>query len=145
MPRSTEEWIARTPDTRIPPRVRQRIFDRDHGICCECKLAIKTGETWQADHRIALINGGEHRETNLAPIHAHCHLGKTAADVKVKAKIAKVRARHTGVKTPAGNLKGPGFAKADKPARTSAKPALPPRAMFWPTPTTQREEVRDAE
>lgn len=114
MARPVKEWIGRHHGVNIPPRVRQRIYDRDGGICHICKVPIKPGETWQADHVIALINGGEHRETNLAPAHSHCHVGKTVLDVKQKAKIAKVRGKHTGAIRPKGRILSP--PKSPKPA-----------------------------
>lgn len=129
MARSVEEWIGRTDDARIPPRVRDRIFERDGHVCHICKLVIKApGETWDADHVKALINGGEHRETNLAPAHKHCHIGKSAVDAKIKAKSARVRKKHVGITQPAGNIQSPGFAKTSKPAKASRwdfLPALP--------------------
>lgn len=129
MARQVNEWIGKSDDTRAPPRVRQRIYDRDSGVCHLCKLQIKTGETWQADHVVALINGGKNAESNLAPAHSHCHLGKTALDVKEKAKVAKVRAKHTGVTRPKGSVKSAGFAKVvkAKPAHTKS---LTPRRLF---------------
>ena len=92
MARSIKEWVGKTDDTKIPPRVRERVFDRANGICHCCNLPIKVPfETWDADHRIALINGGENRESNLAPAHSHCHIKKTRQDVAEKAKVASVR------------------------------------------------------
>ncbi|WP_019170722.1 HNH endonuclease [Pseudaminobacter salicylatoxidans] len=125
MARPRPEWIAKHDGMNIPPRVRQRVYDRDGGVCHICKLPIKTGETWQADHVTALINGGEHRETNLAPAHSHCHVGKTAQDVKEKAKVAKVRGKHTGAIRPKQAIKSAPFPKADKSPRID-KSALPP-------------------
>jgi hypothetical protein len=37
------------------------------------------GDKWQLDHIVALINGGEHRESNLAPILDAEHKAKTKA------------------------------------------------------------------
>ena len=54
------------------------------------------GEKWELDHKIALINGGENRETNLAPALSFAHKIKTRTDVKVKSKIARVKAKHLG-------------------------------------------------
>ena len=129
MSRTVDEWIGKTDDSKAPPRVRQRIFDRDKGACHVCKLKIKVGETWEADHVIAVINGGENREKNLAPAHSHCHLGKTNRDVKEKSKVAKVRAKHTGVTRPKGSVKSPGFTKAAKAPKLSTK-SLPPRRLY---------------
>jgi 5-methylcytosine-specific restriction endonuclease McrA len=123
--RPRPEWIGKHDGVNIPPRVRQRVFDRDRGICHLCKLPIKPGETWQADHVVALINGGAHSETNLAPAHGHCHVGKTARDMKEKVKTARVRQKHTGAVRPAGNIKSAGFPKSPKSPRID-KSALPP-------------------
>lgn len=125
MSRTVTEWIGKTDDTKAPSRVRQRIFDRDQGKCHVCGLQIKVPfETWEADHVKALINGGENRELNLAPAHSHCHIGKTALDVKEKSKVNKVRGKHTGAKRPSSNLSG---RKSPKPPLTKT---LPPRALF---------------
>lgn len=125
MARPRPEWIGKHDGVHIPPRVRQRIFDRDGGVCHICKLPIKPGETWQADHVVALINGGEHRETNLAPAHSHCHVGKTVLDVKEKAKVAKVRGKHTGAIRPKGRIPSP-----PKPPKPAPK-AMPPRRNLY--------------
>ena len=107
MARTPPEWIGKTDDTKIPPRVSARVFDRANGICHCCNLPIKVPfETWDADHRIALINGGENRESNLAPAHSHCHIKKTRQDVAEKAKVASVRGKHIGTKRPSSKLAG---------------------------------------
>lgn len=94
-----KEWIGKTDDSKAPPRVRQKVFDRDGGKCHLCGHAIKVpAETWDLDHVIALANGGENREANLAPAHKHCHLAKTGKDVAEKSKVAAIRQKHTGAK-----------------------------------------------
>jgi 5-methylcytosine-specific restriction protein A len=97
MTRSLPEWIADKPNQSIPPRVRVRIFDKCKGRCAQCTRVIRGGQ-WQADHVVALINGGEHREHNLQCLCTDCHKTKTAGDVAVKSKIARVRAKHLGIK-----------------------------------------------
>ena len=95
--RSVPEWIGKTDDTPIPPRVELRVFERYDGRCqCGCNRKIATGEAWQCDHIIALTNGGEHRERNLQPLLVEHHKTKTRADVAVKRKITQVRYRHYG-------------------------------------------------
>lgn len=132
MARTVKEWQGRTDGTKAPPRVRQRIFDRDNGTCHLCKLPIKVGETWHLDHIKALINGGENRESNLAPAHAHCHMAKTREDVAEKKKVNRVRQKHTGAVRPKQSIQGRGFAKSEKPKRIS-KDALPelPRPQLY--------------
>lgn len=96
--RSTEEWIGATPDSAIPPRVRLRVFERAAGRCQSCTRKISPGDSWQADHVQALINGGQNRESNLQCLCGWCHKGKTAGDVAEKSRTARVKAKHAGVK-----------------------------------------------
>lgn len=97
--RSVNEWIAEHDDQKIPDRVRLRIFERDQGRCQTCNGKIWGGR-WQLDHRIALINGGRHAETNLQVICECCHKNKTWADVRQKSKNARIRMRHLGIRKP---------------------------------------------
>lgn len=135
MARTVSEWIGQTDDHRAPGKVRQRVFDRERSCCHLCSQPIQAGEAWDLDHVIALINGGENRETNLKPAHRKCHKDKTARDVAEKAKVAAIRQRFTGAKQPAGNLKSAGFPKPDKEAqraarRAASKPSLPFKRLF---------------
>ena len=98
--RSTAEWIGANPDAAIPPRVRLRVFERAHGRCQGCTRRIVPGDDWQADHILALINGGQNRESNLQLLCDWCHSAKTKADVAMKAETARVRAKHIGAKAP---------------------------------------------
>lgn len=98
--RSTPEWFGKTPDSKVPPRVRDRIFERENGICHLSKRKIATGEAWDLDHRIALCNGGEHREANLFPALIEKHREKTKEDVAEKSKIARIRKKHLGLRPP---------------------------------------------
>lgn len=101
MSRSVEEWIGATPATRIPPRVRLRVFYRDSGICqCGCGRLIHAGERWQTDHTIALVNGGENRESNLRTLLIKHHAVKTKADIAEKSTTYRKRAKHLGIKKP---------------------------------------------
>lgn len=97
MARSTDEWIGKTDDEAIPPRVRVRVFQRYNGVCQECGNKIIT-RAWICDHRIAIINGGENRENNLGPIHEACDKTKTKADVALKSANYKKTAKRLGVK-----------------------------------------------
>lgn len=100
MTRSVPEWQGKTDDAKIPPRVLLRVFLRFDGRCqCGCNRKIVSGERWQGDHKIALINGGAHRENNLQPILIEHHKTKTAQDVAEKSKTYSVRKRHYGIKT----------------------------------------------
>ncbi|MEH6676175.1 HNH endonuclease [Phenylobacterium sp.] len=100
--RSVPEWIGKTPDAKIPPRVRLRVFERHGGRCHLSGRKIMPGDLWDCDHIVALINGGEHREFNLAPALRSKHREKTAEDVAEKSKTYRIRAKHTGVIRPKG-------------------------------------------
>ena len=98
--RSVEEWIGKTDDQAIPPRVRVRIFERHGGRCALCTRIVAGSLAPAYDHTIALINGGGNRESNIQVLCQPCHLEKTGADVAEKAKVARVRKRHLGIKKP---------------------------------------------
>lgn len=99
MSRSTDEWRGASDSTPVPPRVRIRQFERDGGVCqCGCKIIIRPGMKWQTDHKVALINGGKNRESNLTTLLTDHHKVKTARDLSVKSKTAAMRAKHLGLK-----------------------------------------------
>jgi 5-methylcytosine-specific restriction endonuclease McrA len=97
MSRSVPEWIGKTDDSPIPDRVKLRVHAKAEGRCVKCGLPALTG---QYDHAISLILGGENRESNIQFLCVPCHKAKTALDVKLKAKVARVRKRHLGIKKP---------------------------------------------
>ncbi len=107
MARSNDEWIGKTDDQKVPPRVRQRVFDRHNGICHLTGRKIQPGERWELEHVHALILGGQHRESNMAPALAAAHKVKTATEMKVKSKIARVRKKHIGIAKPKSSLSHP--------------------------------------
>lgn len=112
MARSVPEWIGKTDDAKIPPRVKLRIFEREGGICHLTGVKIQPGDEWDADHKIPLILGGEHRESNLFPALREAHRKKTAMEMSVKSKIARVRKKHLGIFQKSGpKLRSRGFPK----------------------------------
>lgn len=96
MARTVEEWIGKDDNTPVPPRVRVRVFEAHEGRCHRSGRKIRAGEAWQCDHVLAIINGGQNRESNLAPILTDPHKEKTAEDVRIKAKTARTKAKHLG-------------------------------------------------
>src|SRR6185295_16188114 len=99
--RSLPEWIGLTPDTKVPIRVRLRVLERDEFRCqCGCGRIILPFDDWQTDHKTALINGGENRETNLVTLLDACHLRKTAADVAEKSKVYRIKKKYRGLRKP---------------------------------------------
>lgn len=98
MTRTVPEWIGKTDDTPVPDRVKARVFIKYHGRCHRSGQLIRVGDKWDVDHKKAIINGGENRESNLAPIlSGKVHKEKTAEDVAIKSKTARMRAKHLGL------------------------------------------------
>jgi 5-methylcytosine-specific restriction enzyme A len=124
-PRSLPEWIGKNADSAVPPRVRVRIFDRYEGRCqCGCNRKIMAGEAWDCEDTIAIINGGQRRESNMKPwLHEH-HPKKTKADVAEKSRVYRKRAKHIGVELRRGpKIQSAGFAKRP-PQRTASRPIV---------------------
>lgn len=106
MPRTLPEWQGKTHDTSIPPRVRLRVWEHGIGHCAECGRKIMAGETWEIDHRVPLILGGEHREFNLWVICLWCHRSKTRAEMAAKSVSYHKRAKHSGIKRKGRSMPG---------------------------------------
>lgn len=101
MSRDVQEWRGKTDNTAPPPRVKARIYLLAEGKCVHCTRFVDgLALTAEYDHIIPLILGGENRETNLQLLCEPCHAAKTRLDVKLKAKVARVRNRHIGIKKP---------------------------------------------
>lgn len=96
--RSVQEWIGKTPDTKVPSRVRVRVFEKAGGKCQSCTRKINAGDSWDADHIVAIVNGGANKETNLQCLCGWCHEQKTKADVKQKSQVARAKNSHLGLK-----------------------------------------------
>lgn len=101
MTRAVPEWIGKTDNTSPPPRVKARVYLIAEGRCRHCTRFIDGSALLaQYDHETPLILGGENRESNLQLLCQECHANKTRLDVKLKAKVARVRKRHLGLKKP---------------------------------------------
>lgn len=130
MSRSVPEWIGSSPDAKVPPRVRVRIFEREHGVCHLSGRKIAAGEPWELDHVVALTNGGTHSESNLKPALIAKHKEKTARDVAEKAAVYAKRSKHIGARERKPWPKRP--KRPTEPQRKASAPlnkALPPRRI----------------
>jgi 5-methylcytosine-specific restriction protein A len=97
--RAIEEWIGKTPDSKPPPHVVDRIFLRAMGKCHITGRKIRAGEAWEVEHVIALRDEGENRESNMAPALTGAHRQKTAEENSERADVSRKRRNHTGIKT----------------------------------------------
>jgi 5-methylcytosine-specific restriction protein A len=118
MSRAVPLWVGSSDDAKVPPRVRIRIFEREGGRCWISGRRIGPADLWDLDHKVALINGGSHSEDNLFPALRDKHREKTAEDVALKSKTARIRAKHLGIHPkPIRRLQGQGF----QPSRRQEK------------------------
>jgi 5-methylcytosine-specific restriction endonuclease McrA len=113
MTRNLPEWIAAHDDQAIPQRVKLRIWTRCGGRCALTGRKLRPGDAYQFDHIVALANGGEHREQNLQLVAADAHRAKTKADLAVKSKIARTKAKHLGIKPARRGFYKPADARFD--------------------------------
>ena len=104
--RSVKEWVGATPDTPVPPRVKLRVLKRYRYRCYLSKIEIKPGDKWDVDHVLAIINGGENRESNLAPALKVKHVEKTKVDLSIKAKRDKSHKKRFGITKPKKSMPG---------------------------------------
>jgi 5-methylcytosine-specific restriction endonuclease McrA len=104
MARTIPEWIGRTDDAMPPDRVRLRILNRQRPapgeppICPICSTPIYDGQGVDYDHRVALADGGENRETNFNAVHRRCHRHKTAKEALARAEARGSQKRAYGIK-----------------------------------------------
>lgn len=99
MARTVKEWIGKSDDSRPPNSVRLRVLERYGCRCYRSGIEIRDGVPFDLDHIVALINGGENRESNLAPILKDKHKEKTRKDVKERSTVRKKRVAALGDKT----------------------------------------------
>jgi 5-methylcytosine-specific restriction protein A len=115
--RSVPEWVGKTDDSAPPPHVRLRIFDRHGGICHLSGFKIMPGDKWELEHIIAICNGGENKESNLAPAISSFHKAKTRKDRAIKKKNDRVRKKHLGIKSKKRSIAGRKFDGTPVPSR----------------------------
>lgn len=96
--RKVPEWIGKTDDSPIPDRVKDRVFEAYDRRCYLTFRPIARGDAWHVEHIKAICNGGENRESNLAPALVEPHKEKTRADRKLKSKSDRVRRKHHGIR-----------------------------------------------
>lgn len=95
--RSVEEWVGKTPDSKAPPHVKLRVFDRYQGRDYITGRKIMPGDPWDLEHVKSLRNGGQNRESNLAPALVATHKEKTAVERDEGAKADRIRKKHLGL------------------------------------------------
>lgn len=116
MPRTLKEWIGASPDTPIPPRVKLRIWTREKGRDYLTGRKILKGDKFEFEHKIAIINGGQNRESNIFLALRDKHKEKTKADLAEKSRVAAKAKADLGIKSESPR-KIPQRAKAERQKR----------------------------
>lgn len=99
MSRTVDEWIGRNDDSIPPPRVKDRIRERQGNKCALTGVELRPGVKVEYDHIVPLWLGGANSESNLQAVVSEAHKRKTAAEAKVRAKCNRTRKAHLGIKS----------------------------------------------
>lgn len=94
-----KEWVGKTSLSKPPPHVLVRIWTRCEGRChiTGQKIDAKK-DAYEWEHIKRLADGGENRESNLAPALVAPHKEKSARENREGKKADRVRARDIGLK-----------------------------------------------
>jgi 5-methylcytosine-specific restriction protein A len=96
--RAIPEWIAKYDDQAIPERVKLRILRRENFVCFLSDTPIVDGDPVEFHHRIALRDGGEHRESNIYPVHRKQHKLETARQALARAAVDRKAKKAFGIR-----------------------------------------------
>jgi hypothetical protein len=121
--RSIQEWVAKSPDSKVPEAVQLRVWRRQNGVCPITKRKIGPKDRKRLDHIKPLSMGGQHRESNLQWIlDEEAHKPKTAKEAGARAKADRQAKKDAGIQTPTQH---PIPARAKEPKPEKAKYADP--------------------
>lgn len=115
-----KEWIGKTPEAMPGQTVLLRLYAKQNGICaCGCgQLMNLNRDKVDCDHIIAVIDGGENRESNLQLLLHPCHKAKTSAEASARSEERRHKAKaFTALRQP--SARAGGFRKAPPQRRAS--------------------------
>lgn len=121
-----KEWFGKRPESMPGQTVLFRLHALQNGVCaCGCGQVMDFNtDKIDCDHRIALIDGGENRESNLQLLLNACHKGKTAKEATARSEERRHKAKaFTALRRPS-QFTSAGFARAE-PQRRATKPRTP--------------------
>ena len=116
--RAWREWVGKTGDTAIPPRVQGRIAWVWENTCHITGVKI-TGEKPDMEHVVPLSQGGENREGNIRPAWRKAHIQKSAEETTRRAKADAQRAAAYATKTHSSKI-------PSRPRKSVKNPATAP-------------------
>lgn len=92
--RSVEAWRGKTDDAMPPPRVKDRIRQRQGNKCALTGVELSPGIKVDYDHIVPLWMGGRNTEDNLQAVTSQAHKNKTKTEATVRAKCNRTRKKH---------------------------------------------------
>lgn len=119
--KNLKEWVGKTPEAMPGQTVLLRLYAKQNGICaCGCGHVMNLNrDKVDCDHRIALIDGGENRESNLQLLLHRCHKAKTAEEATARSKERRHKSKaFTALREP--KMRGQGFRRSE-PQRTATR------------------------
>lgn len=119
--KNLKEWIGKTPEAMPGQTVLLRLYAKQNGICaCGCGQVMNLNrDKVDCDHRIALIDGGENRESNLQLLLHPCHKAKTGQEASARSEERRHKAKaFTALREP--KMRGQGFRRTE-PQRTATR------------------------
>jgi 5-methylcytosine-specific restriction endonuclease McrA len=119
-PRPVKEWIGKRPESMPGKLVMLRLYAKQNGLCaCGCGMVMNLNrDQVDCDHKLALIDGGENRETNLQLLLRQHHRAKTSVENSQRAQARRHQAK--AFAKPKGSMRGAGFRKG-VPQRTATR------------------------
>ena len=119
MPREVPTWIGRNLDAMPGKLVRDRLSRKQDDCCANCRKRFGPKSRAHCDHILALIDGGENRESNLQMLCVDCHKAKTRDEAAARKHTRDIRASHIMARPPS-TIQSAGFPPA-KPQRSATR------------------------
>lgn len=79
-------WTERTQKYSIMSKTQRDMLKQQKGLCMLCKRRFVTGDVWETDHIIPLIDGGKDIKENRQLVHKYCHIVKTSEEASKRSK-----------------------------------------------------------
>lgn len=119
-----KEWIGKTPESMPGQIVLLRLYAKQNGLCaCGCTRVMSfERDVIHCDHKIALADGGENRESNLQLMLEEHHVAKTKDENIARGKERTHKAKAFKMHRTASRLRGGGGFPKREPQHTATRP-----------------------
>jgi len=123
-----KEWVGKTPEAMPGQTVLLRLYAKQNGICaCGCGQVMNLNrDKVDCDHVIAVIDGGENRESNLQLLLNACHKRKTSAEASARSEERRHKSKaFTALRKPKWGTQRLGSGNNQRRASTPPTPKFP--------------------